>query len=84
MVISSLPSLSSHRVTEELNHEIGNCEETMPNYSYTLFKLKNNNEKFVVDPTVTPRVFSEGNPSSCTFVIVPGSVAIAYRSHHRR
>jgi hypothetical protein len=31
-----------------------------------------------------PRIFGEENLSPCTFVIVPGSVAIAYRSHHRR
>jgi hypothetical protein len=31
-----------------------------------------------------PRIFGEENPSPCTFVIVPGSIAIAYRSHHRR
>jgi hypothetical protein len=30
-----------------------------------------------------PRIFGEENPSPCTFAIVPGSVAIAYRSHHR-
>jgi hypothetical protein len=31
-----------------------------------------------------PQIFGEENPSPCTFAIVPGSVAIAYRSHHRR
>jgi hypothetical protein len=31
-----------------------------------------------------PRIFGEENPSPCTFAIVPGSVAIAYRSHHSR
>jgi hypothetical protein len=31
-----------------------------------------------------PRIFGEENPSLCTFAIVPGSVATAYRSHHRR
>jgi hypothetical protein len=34
--------------------------------------------------TVTPRVFGEENPSLCTFAIVLGSVAIAYRCHRRR
>jgi hypothetical protein len=31
-----------------------------------------------------PWIFGEENPSPCTFAIVPGSVAIAYRSHHSR
>jgi hypothetical protein len=31
---------------------------------------------------VKPRIFIE-NPNPCTIVIVPGSVAIAYRTSHR-
>jgi hypothetical protein len=31
-----------------------------------------------------PQIFNEENPSPCTFAIVPGSVAIVYRSHYRR
>jgi hypothetical protein len=32
---------------------------------------------------VTPQFFGDENPSPCTFEMVPRSVAIAYRSHHR-
>jgi hypothetical protein len=32
---------------------------------------------------VTTRVFGEENPTPCTLVIVPGSVAITYRTHYR-
>jgi hypothetical protein len=32
---------------------------------------------------VMTRVFGEENPSTCTLVIVPGSVAIMYRTHYR-
>jgi hypothetical protein len=32
---------------------------------------------------VTIRVFGEENPTPCTLVIVPGSVAITYRTHYR-
>jgi hypothetical protein len=32
---------------------------------------------------VKPRIFIE-NPNPCTIVIVPGSVAIAYRTSHRQ
>jgi hypothetical protein len=31
---------------------------------------------------VKPRIFIE-NPNPCTFTVVPGSVAIAYRTSHR-
>jgi hypothetical protein len=44
-------------------------------------------EVFLVDPAQVvkrPRISGEENPSPCTFAIVPGSVAIAYRSHHSR
>jgi hypothetical protein len=34
-------------------------------------------------PSVTTRVFGEENPTPCTLVIVPGSVAIMYRAHYR-
>jgi hypothetical protein len=33
-------------------------------------------------PPVKPRIFKE-NPNHCTIMIVPGSVAIAYRTSHR-
>jgi hypothetical protein len=33
-------------------------------------------------PVVTTRVFGEENPTPCTLVIVPGSVAITYRTHY--
>jgi hypothetical protein len=33
--------------------------------------------------SVTTRVFGEENPTPCTLVIVPGSVAITYRTHYR-
>jgi hypothetical protein len=39
---------------------------------------------FFSDTTVTTRVFGEENPTPCTLAIVPESVAIAYRTHHRR
>jgi hypothetical protein len=32
---------------------------------------------------VTTRVFGEENPTPCTLVIVPGSVAMTYRTHYR-
>jgi hypothetical protein len=34
-------------------------------------------------PPVTTRVFGEENPTPCTLVIVPGSVAITYITHYR-
>jgi hypothetical protein len=33
-------------------------------------------------PPVTTWVFGEENPTPCTLVIVPGSVAIMYRTHY--
>jgi hypothetical protein len=32
---------------------------------------------------VLTRVFCEENPTPCTLAIVPGSVAITYRTHYR-
>jgi hypothetical protein len=41
-----------------------------------------NVEGAFLDVAVKPRIFIE-NPNPCTIAIVPGSLAIAYRTSHR-
>jgi hypothetical protein len=44
--------------------------------------VKEEPEELLAKLSVKPRIFIE-NPNPCTIAIVPGSVAIAYRTSHR-
>jgi hypothetical protein len=47
-----------------------------------LEKISNQSHKIFIFFNVKPQVFIE-TPNHCTIAIVPGSVAIAYRTSHR-